>query len=143
MGLLTLKSGPFHRIGSRYGHFFDADHFLGRSAFEDLWISKAPANIRKTAKEYILEVALPGFKKEEVNLKLAGDKLIVSAKRNAKMPEYLKMEMSDNFEQRSFDLPANLNQEAIKAKLRDGLLKVIIPFMHNGIKSPHTTISVA
>ena len=40
MKLLKIHSGPFQRFGSRYGHFFDPDHLLGRGVFDDTWLVK-------------------------------------------------------------------------------------------------------
>ncbi|UII30468.1 hypothetical protein LVD17_19430 [Fulvivirga ulvae] len=40
MILLRQRSGPFHRIGDRYNTLFGSDHFMGRSAFEDSWMSR-------------------------------------------------------------------------------------------------------
>lgn len=42
MILLRPRSGPFHRIGDTYNTLFGSDHFMGRSAFEDSWLSKTP-----------------------------------------------------------------------------------------------------
>ena len=41
MVLLRQRTGPFHRIGDRYNTFFgSSDHFMGRSAFDDNWLSR-------------------------------------------------------------------------------------------------------
>ena len=40
MKLLKIHSGPFHRFGSRYAHFFDSNQLLGRGAFDDTWLVK-------------------------------------------------------------------------------------------------------
>jgi len=38
----NLKSMPntFRRIGGRYNHYFDPNHFLGQDAFTDIWDSR-------------------------------------------------------------------------------------------------------
>ena len=40
-----VKAGPFHRIGDSYATFFDRDHFMGRSAFEDGWLTKSSRDL--------------------------------------------------------------------------------------------------
>lgn len=34
MLLKKIRNNTFHRIGDRYADYFDADHFLGRSAMD-------------------------------------------------------------------------------------------------------------
>lgn len=80
MGLLTPRTGPFHRIGNRYATMFDLDHFLGRSAFEDSWMTKPPRNILEKENELEVQVAMPGFKKEDIKLELRDGYLYISAR---------------------------------------------------------------
>lgn len=127
-----IKSGPFHRIGDVYGRFFNPDHFMGRSAFDDSWLTP-PANLSKNESTYELEVVLPGFKKEDIEVSLEGDTLWVRADKDedeAYKDQYLAREMHFDTVTRHFHMDDDIDRDAIKAKYKDGLLRIALP--HNG-----------
>ena len=127
MKLLRIKPGPFHRIGDRYGHLINGDHFLGRDAFEDPWLTRSRANVLKSQTGYTIELTFPGFKREEIHIQISDDVLEVSAKRESKpKDEMIHQELSDE-RYRTFELPAGIDQNEITAKLENGLLKIKIP----------------
>lgn len=129
-----IKSGPFHRIGDVYGHFFNPDHFLGRSAFDDSWLTP-PANLRKDETTYELEVALPGFRKEDIEVSLEGDTLWVRADKDEGedyKDQYLAREMHFDTVTRHFHMDDDIDRDGILATYEDGLLRIALP--HNGGK---------
>ncbi|MEM6816162.1 MAG: hypothetical protein AAF600_17530 [Bacteroidota bacterium] len=54
MKLLKINYGPFRRIGNRYRHFINDNHFLGRDAFEEPWMSKCQSRGEREQKEVFL-----------------------------------------------------------------------------------------
>ena len=141
MRMLRIKPGPFRRIGDRYGHFINGDHFLGRDAFEETWMSQARTNVSKDNIGYTIELAFPGFKKEDINIEINNDILKVSAKREGLSEHLIHQEMA-NERHRTFELPEGINQNDITAKLENGLLKIQIP-QKDHPSHIHTTIKVA
>lgn len=126
-----LRNGPFHRIGDTYSHFIDGDHFMGRSAFEKPWLTKPSANLKKTPKQYELEVALPGFKKEEVSIVVDHGWLTVKATKDVNYrDEYLKQEIDFDSLERSFQLAQDVDADRIDANFSDGILRIYLA--HNG-----------
>ena len=79
-----------------------------------------------------ISVALPGLKKDDVNIELEDNVLTISGTREYKNEEgdkdkkYHLVETSYGSFTRSFTLPRNINRESISAAMEDGILKVNI-----------------
>ena len=107
-------------------------------SFENLFNSK-PQNysnkkdaVEKSEKEFTLTIALPGFKKEEIQISTENNILKVYAKRNKKI-DWLQEEFSN-----SYQLEDNIDIEKITAKLEDGILNITLPFKEK--TKPNTII---
>ena len=140
MGLLRLKSGPFHRFGSRYGSLFDSEHFLGRNALDDSWLTNPPADVKKMDEEIVVELALPGFKREDIKLEIDQDELHVTAIRSSD-DTYQVEEIPKHISQ-YFQLSSTMDVDHITSELKDGVLVLKIPCCSNPEKTRHT-ISVS
>lgn len=114
--------------------FFDTD-VVGHAR------TTAPAiNVKETADEYVLEMAVPGLKKEWVRVNITNDGLLHVAVENKmehkeekkesheeRHEHYLRREFSyGNYEQ-SYTLPEDVDREKIGASVADGILTVVIP----------------
>ncbi|NNN07334.1 MAG: Hsp20/alpha crystallin family protein [Elusimicrobia bacterium] len=88
------------------------------------WLPRA--DIRETDKEYILDVVLPGVKKEDVKVEMKDDVLTVSGEKKSEKEEkgktWLRRESSYGSFVRSFALPEGLHPEDVKASCKDGVL---------------------
>ncbi len=88
------------------------------------------ADIRETEKEFIVEVEIPGAKKDEIKLDLDDNNLTISVEREEEdkeeKPNYLRRERRYGSCSRSFYVD-NINQEDVKAEYKDGILKVTMP----------------
>lgn len=91
----------------------------------------AAVNITEDEKEYHLEFAAPGFKKEEFSIKLEKNVLNVSAGRKEEQASEAKTFNRREFVSapfsRSFTLPKTVNESEIKAEYKNGILFVNIP----------------
>ena len=139
---LKLKRSPFQRIGDTYGNFFDPDHFLGRSAFEDNWMTSPKANVSENEDSYDLELAMPGVSKDEVEVAIEDNALIVTVNRELPEKEYIHQEILLDFKRRVFSLANNVDKDNIAAKLENGILKIKLP--RNGkITTPSHSVAVS
>lgn len=43
----TVRQGPFQRIGDCFANYFDREHFLGRNALGDSWVTKPETGLLK------------------------------------------------------------------------------------------------
>lgn len=111
------------------------DEFFGK---RNPLYGKNAKNLMKTdvkEKEGSYEVAidLPGFKKDEINAKLEDGYLTVSAAKGLDKDEqdengkYIRRERYSGQCQRSFYVGDAVQEEDIKAKFEDGILKLEIP----------------
>lgn len=88
-------------------------------------------DVLEKAESFEVHAALPGLKKEDINIEVDGDKLTISGER--KMRETAnneKLHMVENYYgkfSRTFTLPENINKQAIEAEFTDGMLTVQLP----------------
>ena len=91
-------------------------------------------DIKETKEGYELIIDVPGFKKEEVKVALKDGYLTVSAAKgldeeedDKKTGRYIRRERYAGTLSRSFYVGEHLNEEDIKAKYEDGILKLSVP----------------
>jgi len=94
--------------------------------------SNLPAvNIMEGEKDFTLELAVPGQKKEDFNVELDNDVLTISMETQSQVDDkkagYTRREFSYTSFKRAFTLPESVNQEDIKADYKDGILKFTLP----------------
>ena len=122
-------------------NLFDDDWF---DFDRDFWGKKNPlygknaknimkTDIREHDTGYELDVDLPGFKKDEINIELENGYLTISAAKGLdkdeqdKKGKYIRKERYAGAMQRSFYVGDAVTQEDVKAKFEDGILKLSIP----------------
>ena len=90
-------------------------------------------DIREHDTGYELDVDLPGFKKDEINIELENGYLTISAAKGLdkdeqdKKGKYIRKERYAGAMQRSFYVGDAVTEEDVKAKFEDGILKLSIP----------------
>jgi HSP20 family protein len=88
-----------------------------------------PVDIEETDDAYVVEAELPGVKREDVNIELVGNELIVTGEvkeRERKGILRRQTRRVGQFEYRVV-LPDQVDSETIEAKLKDGVLSVRVP----------------
>lgn len=111
-----------------FDDFFDTD-----------WMPRmngtAPAvNVKENEKEYTMEIATPGLKKEYCRINVNDDGNLeiqienkLEHREEEKKTHYLRREFSySNYEQ-SYALPENVDREHITAKVENGVLTIVMP----------------
>ena len=110
----------------------------------DFWGKKNPlygknvsrlmkTDVRETEKTYELDIDLPGFKKDEIQIELKDGYLTVSAEKGLdkdeedKKGKYIRKERYAGALSRTFYLGEEIREEEIKAKFENGILSVSIP----------------
>ena len=97
--------------------------------------STAPAvNVKETDKEYTMELAAPGIKKEYCRVGINDEGFLTVAienkqehKHEDKNHHYLRREFSySNYEQ-NYTLPDDVQKDNISAKVEDGILTITMP----------------
>ena len=90
-------------------------------------------DVRETENSYELDIDLPGFKKDEINVQLDNGYLSISAAKGLdkdeekKNSKYIRRERYAGAMSRTFYVGDNLTQQDIKAKFENGILKISVP----------------
>jgi HSP20 family protein len=111
--------------------------------FENLWGSdlveedvlrkaRIPAvNVKENEKDYEIEVAAPGMKKEDFTINVENRILSISAElkeeKEEKEDKYTRREFMTTSFTRSFSLPENADENNIQAHYENGVLRVVVP----------------
>ena len=104
---------------SNFNPFHDFDE-LERAFFSDNALSEFKTDIQEDGDNFVLEADLPGFKKEDIHVDVADDRLTVTAERHSnfedkdKKNKYVRCERSYGTYARSFDI-SGIDAKAIKA----------------------------
>ena len=125
-------------------NLFDDDWMNFPFTDEAFWGKKNPlygkhaqnmmkTDIRETDSSYELDVDLPGFKKDEINVQLKDGYLTLTAAKGLdkdsqdKKGNYIRKERYAGTMSRSFYVGEAVNEEDVHAKYEDGILKISVP----------------
>jgi HSP20 family molecular chaperone IbpA len=90
-------------------------------------------DVRDHEDHYEVEIDLPGFKKDQIQIELHDGTLTITAQKGLEQNEknnegkYVRQERYSGMMSRSFYVGENMTEEDIKAKFEDGVLKLNIP----------------
>ena len=112
-----------------FDDFFDNNEWMPRIN------ATAPAvNVKESPKEYTMDIAAPGIKKEFCRVNIDHDGNLVVAienklehKEEDKKERYLRREFTYSNYQQSYTLPDNVDKENIADKVENGVLTISIP----------------
>jgi HSP20 family protein len=103
---------------------------LGRLYPETVTPAMLPIEFWETDEQYQLRAHLPRLAREDIHLEATGNKVALWGERQAQTPENAKVHVSTatyggfRFE---YELPIEIQAEAVKATYRDGILEVVLP----------------
>lgn len=120
-------SSPF--TGSYLSDFFHADKLFDEAFLQT---ERMPAvNIVERDKVFVIEVAVPGMKKEDFKIEVKNGMLEISAEQEEKHEEvtkqYTRKEFSVSSFSRMFALPEYVQENEIAAEYKNGVLYLEIP----------------
>ena len=90
-------------------------------------------DVRETEDSYLVDIDLPGFKKDEVKVELKDGYLTVNAAKGLDKDEqdkkgrYIRQERYAGTMSRSFYVGEGVKPEDLRAKYEDGILQVTVP----------------
>ena len=90
-------------------------------------------DVRETENSYELDIDLPGFKKDEVNVELKNGYLTIQAAKGLdkeeqdKKGKYIRQERYAGACSRSFYVGEDVEPEEVSAKFEDGILTISVP----------------
>ena len=102
-----------------------------RPVYHNCDYNRPAANIIDNEKDFTIELAVPGMKKDEFNIKLDNDVLSISMERKGEEVNeernFTRREFRFDSFSRSFRLPEVVDQDKIKADYKNGVLSVMLP----------------
>lgn len=104
-------------------------------------------DVRETEDTYELDIDLPGFKKDELNLDLKNGYLTIQATKGLDKDEkdkngkYIRQERYAGSMSRSFYV-GEIPMEAVKARYEDGILRISLPKQEKKALPKPTTIAI-
>jgi len=88
-------------------------------------------DVRETADSYVFKADMPGIRREDLDIQLAGNRLTISGRREAEATgqegQTYTQERSFGTFSRSFTLPEEVESSKVAAELRDGVLHLMVP----------------
>ena len=132
----------FPPFGQILEDFFNKS--LGDIVGGDISFNTPNVNAFETEEAYFLEVAAPGVKKEDFNITLEGEHLVVSAQTtdNEAGPEYRRREFDYSKFSRSFKLQDDIETSKISASYDLGVLTIELPKYDASNSNKQTTITI-
>lgn len=125
----NIRNRSFDRMGERYSKLIDPYHFLGRSSFDIPWHEeKVPSvNIHRNGTDFVLELAVPGFAKEDIEIIVKEEVLTIRGEKKrteerSKDREYILEEFNTEAFERSFKLAQRIAHDQITAHYENGVL---------------------
>ena len=103
------------------------------------------ASICETEDDFIMKLNMPGVKKEEVEVKLSNDELMIYGRvlQDVKNPkQYVLNEIDDGNYYRVFRVSESIDVKQIKARMEDGILTLTLP-KHERVKPRVVPIEMA
>ena len=88
-------------------------------------------DVKETADAYVFTADMPGIRREDLDIQLAGNRLSISGKREPESAQdegrVYSQERAFGTFTRSFTLPEEAESGKVAAELRDGVLHLMVP----------------
>jgi HSP20 family protein len=131
MSEIDRMFGAMDLLRTRMDRLFNEMHrpYLNGPAFT-LGTNSPRTNLLENGDKFEVRAELPGISKDDISIKIQGNYLEISGKREIEKPEGFKShrnERSATTFSRSFTLPDEVDAEKVEAALKDGILYLTLP----------------
>ena len=122
-----------------------SNDYLGGT--EQIRKSFVPAvNVSEKDDTFLLEMSIPGFKKEDISIEVDKDLLTISSyvetSNEEATEQFTRKEFSKQSFRRAFNLPETVNQDKIDATYENGILTIALPKKDEALPQPKRLISL-
>lgn len=134
---------------SLFDRFFENDLFdWSNRNFSTTNTTLPSVNIKESTEDFEVDVAAPGFEKNDFKIELNHDLLTISSEKKVDNEtkdgqQFTRREFSYQSFSRSFTLPNTADSEKIGAKYENGILRVFIPKKEEAKPKPIRQIAIA
>ena len=150
-GRIRRKNRPafdqFPSLGSFLNDIWSEDmNSVFRSNFNE-GMTLPKVNIKETPESFEVQMAVPGLKKDNFNISVENEELLISAEieenKEETNEEFTRREFGYASFRRSFILPETVDGDKIKANYEDGILNVVLPKKEEAKPKPARTIKIS
>ncbi|MEZ4937006.1 MAG: Hsp20/alpha crystallin family protein [Crocinitomicaceae bacterium] len=133
---------------SMFNNFFENEWRNG-TGLSTSFANQPSVNIKETEENFLIEMATPGIKKEEINIQIENGVLIVSAMTKGehvdtdKEERYTRREFYSTSFRQTFTLSEGIDEKQIGAKYEDGVLNIVLPKADVAKPKPVQQIKIA
>ena len=138
---------PFRDMESFINRFYDWPGSSVRGRGDDtgkVFEWRPSVDISESKKQYVIKAELPEVDKDDVDVSIENGMLSITGERRFEKEdeteEQHRIERMYGRFSRSFTLPADADANKISAKSKNGVLKVIIPKLH---QTPDTSVKIS
>ena len=137
--IIRKKQSPFTGIWS---NILDQD-FFGMPSYEHAAHTLPKVNIIEDDNGYKIELAVPGFEKNDFNIEVDDDVISISLEKEIDATTtYNKREFNFGSFKRAFNLPESAHSAKISANYTSGILNILIPKKEEAKPIPSRIIKV-
>lgn len=132
-------------VDELFNNFFKNDY---HESYANNCSTKPATNVFETEAEFKIEVLLPGYKKEDVELNYQNNLLTIKVENEVKEDKteefkYAHREFGAfNFE-KQYQIPKMVNDEKISAKFENGVLSIILPKKEEALEKAPVDIKIS
>lgn len=141
--MLVKKSHSKPRFNSLFDEFFHGDF---PSAFNKEFSRNPSVNVIETNDSYKIQVAAPGFSRENLKVDIDESLLTISGEYKTETKEegekFTRKEFGFSSFSRSFNIPDTVNAENINGTYKDGILTIELPKLEE-VKGISKTIEIS
>lgn len=103
-------------------------------------------NVSELEDKFQLEMAIPGFSKEEVTIEVDKDLLTISSEieqnNDTTTEQFTRREFTKRSFKRAFNIPESVHQDAIDGSYENGILTITLPKKEEALPQPKRLISL-
>ena len=137
--IIRKKQSPFTGIWS---NILDQD-FFGMPSYEHAAHTLPKVNIIEDDNGFKIELAVPGFEKNDFNIEVDDDVISISLEKEIDATTtYNKREFNFGSFKRAFNLPESANSAKISANYKSGILNILVPKKEEAKPIPSRIIKV-
>lgn len=127
MLLVKNKNNGLPTMDSFLNEFFGMDNLFNSNVFSSNY-GTSKVNVIEKDDSYSIDIVVPGFNKEDINVELNDGILTISSKVESSNEEtsekYIKKEFVKSSFERSFYIPDDADVENIEASMDNGILSI-------------------
>lgn len=133
-----------NRVNNLFDEMFKESFLESPAWFNQSQMMKT--DVQEKDGNYLIDMELPGFTKEDLHAELRDGYLTITASRNENKEEkdgnYIRRERFTGSSRRSFYVGDKVKEEDIKASFKDGILRLSVPKSYTVIEDKRGYIAI-